>query len=86
MKFMTILTITAKGQVTLKQDLLTHLGVGPGEKIEVDKLPDGRIVVKASAPNGTIADFIGCLSQKRGPKLTIGEMNQIVAQGWARAK
>jgi hypothetical protein len=38
---MTVLTITAKGQVTLKQDLLKHLGVSPGEKIEADKLPDG---------------------------------------------
>lgn len=83
---MTILTITAKGQVTLKQDLLKHLGVGPGEKIEADKLPDGRVVVKAAAPNGTIADFIGCLSQRRGPKLTIEDMNQIAAEGWARAK
>jgi hypothetical protein len=27
---MTVLTITAKGQVTLKQDLLKHLGVSPG--------------------------------------------------------
>ena len=83
---MTTLTITAKGQVTLKQDLLKHLGVGPGEKIEADKLPDGRIVVKAAAPNGTITDFIGCLSQKRGPKLTIEEMNQIATQGWSGAK
>jgi antitoxin PrlF len=83
---MTTLTITTKGQVTLKRDLLKHLGVGPGEKIEADKLPDGRIVVKAVAPNGTIADFIGCLSQKRGPKLTIDEMNQVATQGWAKAK
>lgn len=83
---MTTLTITAKGQVTLKQDLLKHLGVGPGEKIEANKLPDGRIVVKAAAPNGTIADFIGCLTQKRGPKLTIEDMNQIATQGWTRAK
>lgn len=83
---MTTLTITAKGQVTLKQDLLKHLGVGPGEKIEADKLPDGRIVVKAVVPNGRISDFIGCLSQKRGPKLTIDEMNRIATQGWAKAK
>ncbi|HEY4815529.1 MAG TPA: hypothetical protein VIH58_12660 [Chthoniobacterales bacterium] len=40
---MTTLTITAKGQVTLKQELLKHLGVGPEERIEADKLPDGRI-------------------------------------------
>ena len=83
---MTTLTITAKGQVTLKQELLNHLGVGPGEKIEADKLPDGRIVVRAAAQQGTISDFIGCLAQKDGPKLTIDEMNEISSQGWAKAK
>lgn len=83
---MTVLTITAKGQVTLKQDLLKHLGVGPGEKIEADKLPDGRIVVKAMAQDGVITDFLGCLAQRRGPKLTIDEMNQIATRGWAKAK
>ena len=83
---MTTLTITAKGQVTLKQELHNHLGVGPGEKIEADKLPDGRIVVRAAAQQGTISDFIGCLAQKDGPKLTIDEMNEISSQGWAKAK
>jgi bifunctional DNA-binding transcriptional regulator/antitoxin component of YhaV-PrlF toxin-antitoxin module len=38
---MSTLTVTAKGQVTLRKDLLKHLGVNPGEKITVDKLPDG---------------------------------------------
>ncbi|HXY48350.1 MAG TPA: AbrB/MazE/SpoVT family DNA-binding domain-containing protein [Terriglobales bacterium] len=83
---MTTLTITAKGQVTLKQELLKHLGVSPGEKIEVDKLPDGRIVVRAAAQDGSIADFIGCLSQKAGPKLTIDEMNEIGTRGWAKTR
>ncbi|HEY6352139.1 MAG TPA: AbrB/MazE/SpoVT family DNA-binding domain-containing protein [Candidatus Angelobacter sp.] len=83
---MTKLTVTAKGQVTLKQDLLKHLGVSPGEKIEADKLPDGRIVVRAAAQDGAIADFIGCLSQRSGPKLTIDEINKISTQGWAKAK
>lgn len=83
---MTTLTITAKGQVTLKQELLSHLGVGPGERIEADKLPDGQIVVRALAPHGTIADFIGCLSKEGGPKLTIEEMNAIAIRGWAKAK
>lgn len=77
------LTITAKGQVTLKQDLLKHLGVRPGEKIEADKLPDGRIVVRAAPQDGTIADFIGCLSEPGGRKLTIEEMNKVASQGWA---
>jgi len=85
-RLVTTLTITAKGQVTLKQELLKHLGVSPGEKVEVDTLPDGRIVVRAAAQDGRIADFIGCLSQKRGPRLTIDQMNEIASRGWAKAK
>ncbi len=84
--FMITLTVTAKGQITLKQDLLRYLGVGPGEKIEADKLPDGRIVVRAAVRDGTIADFVGWLSQRGGPKLTIDEMNKIAGRGWAKAK
>lgn len=83
---MTVLTITAKGQVTLKQDLLKHLGVSPGEKIEADKLPDGRIVVKAMGQDGNIADFVGCLAGGRTTKLSIDEMKEIASQGWAKAK
>ena len=80
---MTTLTITAKGQVTLKQGLLKHLGVGPGQKIEVDELPEGRAIVRAARQEGAISDFIGCLSRQGGSKLTIDEINEIAAQGWA---
>ena len=80
---MTTLTITAKGQVTLKQSLLKHMGVGPGQKIEVDKLPEGRVVVKAARQEGTISHFIGCLSQQATNPLTIDEINEVAAQGWA---
>jgi len=43
---MATLTVTAKGQITLKQELLRHLNVAPGQKVEVDKLPDGRLTVR----------------------------------------
>jgi bifunctional DNA-binding transcriptional regulator/antitoxin component of YhaV-PrlF toxin-antitoxin module len=32
---MATLTITSRGQVTLKKDLLQHMGITPGEKIEI---------------------------------------------------
>jgi len=83
---MTTLTVTSKGQVTLKRDLLKHLGVSPGEQVEADKLPDGRIIVRAAERKGSIADFIGCLTQAGGRKLTIEEMNKIVTEGWAKTK
>jgi bifunctional DNA-binding transcriptional regulator/antitoxin component of YhaV-PrlF toxin-antitoxin module len=77
------LTITAKGQVTLRKDLLQHLGVLPGQKIMVDKLPDGRIEVKAARPIGKISDAFGFLKREDGPRLSIEEMNEFAARGWA---
>ena len=63
---MATLTVTAKGQITLKQELLRHLNVAPGQKVEVDKLPDGRLVVGA-APQSSIAEFSGILAGKEPP-------------------
>ena len=40
---MATLTVTAKGQITLKQELLRHMNVAPGQKVDVDMLPDGRL-------------------------------------------
>ena len=79
---MITLTVTTKGQVTLRKDLLEHLGVHPGEKITVDKLPDGRIEVRTAWPTGKISDAFDFLKKKDGPSLSIEEMNKIAAQGW----
>lgn len=80
---MPTLTITAKGQVTLRKEILKHLGVAPGEKVAVDMLPGGRIAVRAERPSGRICDVFGMLKGRGGPKLSIGEMRQIAASGWA---
>lgn len=80
---MSTLTITAKGQVTLRRDLLEHLGVHPGQKVLVEKLPNGRIEVKAVRPAGKISEAFDFLKRKDGPSLSIDEMNEIIADGWA---
>lgn len=80
---MTTLTVTAKGQVTLRKDVLEHLGVHPGEKIKVEKLPSGRIEVRAAKGAGSISDAFGMLKRKNGPHLSVDEMNRIAARGWA---
>jgi AbrB family looped-hinge helix DNA binding protein len=80
---MSTLTVTAKGQVTLRKDVLEHLGVQPGEKISVEKLPNGRVEVRAARPTGKISDAFGFLKRKDGPSLSIEEMNKIIADGWA---
>lgn len=80
---MSTLTVTAKGQVTLRKDLLQHLGVQPGERIVVDKLPNGRIEIRASRPSGRISDVFDFLKRENGPSLSIEEINEIARRGWA---
>ncbi len=80
---MATLTITAKGQITLKQELLRHLNVAPGQKVEVNKLPDGRLMVQPTAWTGSIAAFSGSLAKKGTPHLTIEQINEATADGWA---
>jgi bifunctional DNA-binding transcriptional regulator/antitoxin component of YhaV-PrlF toxin-antitoxin module len=80
---MATLTITAKGQVTFRKELLQHLGVNPGDKVSVDKLPDGRIEVKAARPTGRISDAFNFLRREGGPSLSIEEIGKIAKRGWA---
>lgn len=83
---MTTLTVTAKGQVTLKKELLQHLGVRPGQKIEVDVLPEGELAVRAARSKGTWNDVFGVLAGKTDKVATIEEMNEAIAKGWAGLK
>ena len=79
---MAILTVTARGQVTFRKEVLTHLGIKPGDKIELDLLPDGLGMVKAAKTVGTINDFIGLLKCKTGKVATIEELDEAASQGW----
>jgi AbrB family looped-hinge helix DNA binding protein len=80
---MTILTVTSRGQVTFRKDVLRHLGIKPGDKVELDLLPDGRGILKAAQPTGTIENFIGLLAGRTRKVATIEEINEAIEQGWA---
>jgi bifunctional DNA-binding transcriptional regulator/antitoxin component of YhaV-PrlF toxin-antitoxin module len=80
---MTTLTVTARGQVTFRKDVLQHLGIKPGEKIELNLLPDGQGLLTAARPTGTIAGFVGLLAGRTNKVATIEEMNEAAASGWA---
>ena len=67
----------------MRKELLRHLGVGPGERVALEKLSDGRIEVRAERRVGQISDAFKMLKRKNSPKLSIEEMNAIAAQGWA---
>ena len=78
------LTITSKGQVTLGQELLRHLGVAPGDRIELITLPGGRIELRAVRPSGSIDDFIGKLAGRNSRSVSQEEMQEAAAAGWSQ--
>lgn len=77
------LTVTSKGQVTLRKDVLRHLGVKPGDKIELDILPEGRAELRAAKKKGSIEAFFGSLHRPGTKPLTIEEINEVIQKGWA---
>ena len=75
-------TVTSKGQITLRKELLQHLGVHPGEKISIEKLPGGEIKISATKATGKISDVFRMFKHD-GPTVSIEEMNEVIAKGWA---
>lgn len=83
---MTTLTVTARGQVTFRKEVLQHLGIRPGEKIELDLLPDGRAELKAIQRKGSLHNLAGFLKGKtNGKVLTIEEIDTAIADANATA-
>ena len=80
---MTTLTVTARGQVTFRKRVLQHLGIKPGEKVALELLPDGRGLLRAAKPSGSIDGFLGLLANRTKKVATVEEMNEAAARGWA---
>ncbi len=83
---MTVLTVTARGQVTFRKDVLKHLGIEPGDKIRLNLLPNGRAELKADQGKGSWDELSGFLKGKtNGVRLTIDELNEAIADAGAAA-
>ncbi len=75
--------VTAKGQVTLRRRLLDHLGARPGDRLTIVPLPNGHLDVTVEARTGSWDAFFGSMKHDGMPSLTIEEMNDVIAQGYA---
>ena len=83
---MTKLTVTGRGQVTFRKDVLQHLGIQKGGKIELNKLPDGRVSLRAAQPAGKIDNFLGLLAGRTNKVATLKEIDAAATAGWAGQK
>ena len=77
------LTVTRKGQLTLRKELLHHLGLQPGQRVDVEVLPGGRLELHAQRATGDISGFIGLLAGRTTYKASLEDLNAAAAEGWA---
>jgi bifunctional DNA-binding transcriptional regulator/antitoxin component of YhaV-PrlF toxin-antitoxin module len=83
---MAVLSVTARGQVTFRREVLAHLGIRPGDKIEVDLLPGSRAQLSAARPRGSITALQGILVGKtNGARLSIEQIQAAIAEAGAAA-
>jgi bifunctional DNA-binding transcriptional regulator/antitoxin component of YhaV-PrlF toxin-antitoxin module len=75
------LTVTAKGQVTLRRTVLHHLGVKPGEKVKVSLLPDGRVELMPAAERADISSLRGALRRSGQRAVSVREMQEAIEAG-----
>ena len=82
---MSTLTITAKGQITLNKALLRHLGLKPGDQLDVAEQPGRKLSIAPAAPprTGRMSDAFGMAAREGQRPLTVEEINDIIADGWA---
>jgi len=80
---MSTMTVSARGQVTFRKEVLQHLGIKPGDKIELQLLPGGKGVIQAAKPAGSIEAFVGLLAGRTSKVATIEEMDEAVGGGAA---
>ncbi len=78
------LTVTAKGQVTLRRAVLDHLGVTPGAKVSVSLLENGRIELVAAAARDDIKDLRGAMRRPGQRPVSLDEMQQAIEAGDSR--
>ena len=80
---MNAIALSAKGQLTLRKEFMSHLGIQPGDKVEVECLPDGRIGIAAAQPRGSMRSLFGMLKRPNIVPLTLEQIEEAAAAGWA---
>jgi len=75
------LKVTSNKQVTLNEFFLSHLGANPGDELDIQLIPKSSFA--GEKPTGKIEDFFGMFRNETGKVVTIEDMNEAIAAGWA---
>ena len=80
--------LSAKGQVVIPKDVRDALGLKPGQTLDVVQTGGGVLLRPVHPKSGRsfeeITAEIRALADYRGPAVPIEEMDQAIAEMWAR--
>ena len=82
------MTVSQRRTIQLDPLVLQQMKVKPGEQIEIDLLLDGCCVLRGPR-SGDISDLYGILAnvpRGRAGAVSIEEMSETIARGWAGEK
>lgn len=81
---MAALKVTGRGQATFRKEVLRHLGLRPGDRIEVDLLPGGIVQLSAALPRQPVGELVGLLrGRTSGRALTDEQLRAANAEAGA---
>ena len=66
----------------MRKEVLAHLGVRPGDRLEVSLVSGGRLQIRAK-PGQPVSAIFGMLARQGTRARSIGELNEAAAAGWA---
>jgi AbrB family looped-hinge helix DNA binding protein len=74
-------TLTSKGQITIPKEIRDKFNLKAGQRIEFRVTNDGQIILRPRTWD--VMSLKGILKAKPGQHLTIEQMNEVIADGWA---
>lgn len=77
------LKVTAKGQITLKKEVLDHLGVKPGDEVDVSLVPRGQATIHPITNKLPIEKVFGMFKNTTGKSYSIEDINEAIAASYA---
>lgn len=78
------LKVTAKGQITLKREVLDHLGIRPGDEVEVNLQSRREATLHPISGKLPIQAVFGMFENTTGKSYSLDDLDEAVAESYTK--